>query len=65
MSNHPNFDRTQAALDAVRQGDYGPNFDLYTDDIVLGKWPWRRILAPRPRQGRPGAHAHGVGDVFG
>ena len=22
MSNHPNFDRTQAALDAVRQGDY-------------------------------------------
>ena len=46
MSNHPNFDRTQAALDAVRQGDYGPNFDLYADDIVLENGPgagsWHR-----------------------
>jgi len=46
MSNHPNFDRAQVVLDAVRQGDYGPNFDLYADDIVLengpGAGPWHR-----------------------
>ena len=46
MSNHPNFDRAQAILDAVRQGDYGPNFDLYADDVVLengpGAGPWHR-----------------------
>ena len=46
MSNHPNFDRAQAVLDAVRQGDYGPNFDLYVDDVVLengpGAGPWHR-----------------------
>jgi len=46
MSNHPNFDRAQVILDAVRQGDYGPNFDLYADDVVLengpGAGPWHR-----------------------
>ena len=34
MSNHPNFDRTQTVLDAVRKGDYAPAFDLYADDIA-------------------------------
>ena len=24
MTSHPNFDRTQAALNAARQGDYAP-----------------------------------------
>ncbi len=46
MSNHPNFDRTQAVLDAVRQGDYAPAFDIYADDIAYengpGAGPWRR-----------------------
>ena len=46
MSNHPNFDRTQAVLDAIRQGDYAPSFDLYADDIVWengpGAGPWHR-----------------------
>ena len=46
MSNHPNFDRAQAALDATRQGDYAPNFDLYADDIEWengpGAGPWHR-----------------------
>ena len=46
MSNHPNFDRAQAVLDAVRKGDYGPNFDLYADDIVMENGPgagsWHR-----------------------
>src|ERR1700733_2180035 len=46
MSNHPNFDRTQAVLDAVRQGDYAPAFDLYADDIQMengpGAGPWHR-----------------------
>ena len=46
MSNHPNFDRAQAALDAIRQGDYGPNFDLYADNIEWengpGAGPWHR-----------------------
>jgi hypothetical protein len=44
MSNHPNFDRTQTVLDAVRQGDYAPAFDLNTDDIQMdngpGAGPW-------------------------
>ena len=44
MSNHPNFDRTQTVLDAVRQGDYAPVFDLYADDIQMdngpGAGPW-------------------------
>jgi ketosteroid isomerase-like protein len=44
MSSHPNFDRIQAILDAVRQGDYAPTFDLYADDIVYengpGAGPW-------------------------
>jgi ketosteroid isomerase-like protein len=46
MSNHPNFDRAQAALDAIRQGDYAPSFDLYDDDIAWengpGAGPWHR-----------------------
>jgi ketosteroid isomerase-like protein len=46
MSNHPNFDRAQAALDATRQGDYAPSFDLYADDIAWengpGAGPWHR-----------------------
>jgi hypothetical protein len=44
MSNHPNFDATQTVLDAVRQGNYAPAFDLYTDDIQMengpGAGPW-------------------------
>jgi hypothetical protein len=39
MSNHANFDRAQAALDAIRQGDYGPNFDLYADNIAWENGP--------------------------
>jgi ketosteroid isomerase-like protein len=46
MSNHPNFDRTQLVLDAVRKGDYAPAFDLYADDILMengpGAGPWHR-----------------------
>ena len=46
MTNHSNFDRTQAVLDAVRKGDYAPVFDLYADDIRLengpGAGPWHR-----------------------
>ncbi len=46
MTNHPNFDRTQAVLDAVRKGDYAPAFDLYADDILMengpGAGPWHR-----------------------
>ena len=46
MSNHPNFDRAQAALDAIRQGDYAPSFDLYDDDIAWENGPgaglWHR-----------------------
>ena len=43
--NHPNFDRAQAALDAARQGDYGPVFEVMADEIILengpGAGPWR------------------------
>ena len=43
--NHPNFDRAQAALDAGRQGDYGPTFEALADEIILengpGAGPWR------------------------
>jgi hypothetical protein len=43
--NHPNFDRAQAALDASRQGDYGPTFEALADEIILengpGAGPWR------------------------
>jgi ketosteroid isomerase-like protein len=46
MSNDPNFEHAHAVLDAVRQGDYGPNFDLYADDVVMengpGARPWHR-----------------------
>jgi ketosteroid isomerase-like protein len=46
MSNHPNFDRVQTILDAVRKGDYAPTFDLYADDIAYdngpGAGPWHR-----------------------
>jgi hypothetical protein len=43
--NHPNFDKAQAALDAARQGDYGPSFEALADEIILenvpGAGPWR------------------------
>ena len=46
MSNHPNFDRAQAILEAVRHGDYAPAFDNAADDIVAengpGAGPWHR-----------------------
>jgi ketosteroid isomerase-like protein len=46
MTSHPNFDRTQAALDAARQGDYAPAFDAFTDDVLMengpGAAPWHR-----------------------
>ena len=46
MTSHPNFDRTQAALDAARQGDYAPAFDAFTDDVLMengpGAGPWHR-----------------------
>ena len=46
MSNHPNFDRAQAALDATRQGDPGPTFDLLAEDIEWENGPgagrWHR-----------------------
>jgi ketosteroid isomerase-like protein len=46
MSNHPNLDRAQAALDAIRQGDPAPTFDLLADDIEWengpGAGPWHR-----------------------
>ena len=46
MSNHPNFDRAQAALDAIRQGDPAPTFDLLAEDIEWengpGAGPWHR-----------------------
>jgi ketosteroid isomerase-like protein len=46
MTNHPNFDRAQAALDAARQGDYAPAFDAFADDVIAengsGAGPWHR-----------------------
>ncbi len=46
MANHPNFDRTQAHLDAARQGDYVPWFDAFADDVLVengpGAGPWHR-----------------------
>ena len=46
MTSHPNFDRTQAALNAARQGDYAPAFDAFTDDVLMengpGAGPWHR-----------------------
>ena len=44
MTNNPNFDRAEAALAAARNGDYGPAFDSFADDIVMengpGAGPW-------------------------
>ena len=46
MTNHPNFDRLQAGLDAARQGDYTPATDALADDILMengpGAGPWHR-----------------------
>jgi hypothetical protein len=46
MTSHPNFDRTQAALNASRQGDYARAFDALTDDVLMengpGAGPWHR-----------------------
>ena len=57
MSNHPNFDRAQAALDAIRQGDYASSFDLYADDIAWengrGAGPWHRAEFSRTRSWQP------------
>ena len=55
MTNHPNFDRAQAILDASRRGDYAPAFDNFADDIEMENGP-----ATGQRQGRPGAHAPGA-----
>jgi ketosteroid isomerase-like protein len=45
-NNHPNFETTQAALDAARAGDYSLAFDSFADDIVVengpGAGPWHR-----------------------
>lgn len=44
MPNHPNFDRTNATMAAARQGDYGPAFESFTEDVVVvngpGAGPW-------------------------
>jgi hypothetical protein len=46
MANHPNFDRANASLDAARQGNYGPAFDSFTDNVIVengpGAGPWHR-----------------------
>jgi len=39
MTSHPNFDRTQAALNAARQGDYAPAFDAFTDNVLMENGP--------------------------
>ena len=39
MTSHPSFDRTQAALNAARQGDYAPAFDAFTDDVLMENGP--------------------------
>jgi hypothetical protein len=59
MTSHPNFDRTQAALDAARQGDYAPAFDAFTDDVLMENGPGPGP-GTAPREGRPGAAAAGV-----
>jgi len=49
MTNHPNFDRAEAAWAAAREGDYGPSFDSIADDIVVengpGAGPWHRATS--------------------
>lgn len=46
MANHPNFDRTQAALDAAANGDYGPVFESFAENVIVengpGAGPWHR-----------------------
>ena len=39
MTNHPNFDRAQAILDASGRGDYALAFDNFADDIVMENGP--------------------------
>ena len=46
MTNHPNFDRAQAILDASRRGDYASAFDNFADDIEMENAP-----APGPGTG--------------
>ena len=46
MTNHPNFDVTEAIHEANRNGDYGPAFETFADDIIVengpGAGPWHR-----------------------
>jgi hypothetical protein len=74
MTSHPNFDRTQAALNAARQGDYAPAFDAFTDDVLMengpGAGPWHRargkddlallLLELRPHWARPSTKTAGA-----
>jgi ketosteroid isomerase-like protein len=46
MAHHPNFDLTEAIHEATRNGDYGPAFETFADDIIVengpGAGPWHR-----------------------
>lgn len=46
MTFHPNLNRVQAMWDGVRNRDYGPAFDEFTDDVIMingpGAGPWHR-----------------------
>jgi ketosteroid isomerase-like protein len=46
LTNHPNFQKATAVLDAARRGDYGPAFESLTDDVIIengpGAGPWHR-----------------------
>jgi hypothetical protein len=48
MAHHPNFDLTEAIPEATRNGDYGPAFETFADDIIVnngpGAGPWHRAL---------------------
>ena len=47
MTSHPNFDRTQAAVNAARQGDYAPAFDAFTDDVLMENGPGPALTRAR------------------
>ena len=46
MANHPNFDRANALHDAVRNGDYGPSFESFSENVTVengpGAGPWHK-----------------------